>query len=281
MRSELTVRALKLMGVFAHPDDESLGAGGTLAKYASEGVEVAIVTATRGDAGRFHGHRLDDPVHPGPVELARIREAELREAASALGVRDVSCLDYRDQALDRANPRQAVADIAWHVRRQRPDVVITFGPDGSYGHPDHVAISQFTTAAMVAAADSGVAVTGEGGPGLPHVVSKLYYMAWPASTWAAYELAIQKLVSSVDGVERQATPWPDWAITTVIDTRKSWPTVWRAVSCHQSQVAAYEGLKTLSPEHHEAVWGSQSFYRAFSHVNGGRVRETDLFEGIR
>lgn len=256
------------MGVFAHPDDESLGAGGTLAKYASEGVEVAIVTATRGDAGRFHGHRPGEPMHPGPSELARIREAELRAAAAELGVRDVSCLEYRDQQLDRANPAQAVADIARHVRRQRPDVVVTFGPDGSYGHPDHVAISQFTTAALVAAADT-------------HVVSKLYYMAWPASTFAAYEQAIQKLVSNVDGVERRATPWPDWAITTAIDTRTFWPTVWRAVSCHQSQVAAYQGLTNLAPEHHEAVWGSQSFYRAFSNVNGGRVRETDLFEGIR
>lgn len=135
------------MAVFAHPDDESLGAGGTLANYASEGVEVSLVTATRGDAGRFHGRRLDDAQHPGPSQLAQIREAELRAAASALGVRDVSCLDYHDQQLDRADPRQAVADIAWHVRRLRPDVVITFGPDGGYGHPDHVAISQFTTAA--------------------------------------------------------------------------------------------------------------------------------------
>jgi LmbE family N-acetylglucosaminyl deacetylase len=269
------------MGVFAHPDDESLGAGGTLAKYASEGVEVAIVTATRGDAGRFHGRRVDDPQHPGPAELARIREVELRDAASVLGVRDVSCLDYHDQQLDRANPRQVVEDIAWHLRRQRPDVVITFGPDGAYGHPDHVAISQFTTAAMVAAADAGFEVSGDDGPLRPHVVSKLYYMAWSAATWAAYEHAIKKLVASVDGVERQATPWPDWAITTVIDTREVWPTVWRAVSCHQSQVAAYEGLKDLSPAHHEAVWGSQSFYRAFSSVNGGRVQETDLFEGIR
>ena len=275
------MRVLRLMGVFAHPDDESLGAGGTLAKYASEGVEVAIVTATRGDAGRFHGRRFDDPQHPGAAELARIREGELREAASALGVRDVSCLDYPDQGLDRADPGRAVADIAWHVRRQRPDVVITFGPDGAYGHPDHVAISQFTTAAMVAAADAGLAPHHTEGVLPPHVVSKLYYLAWPASTWAAYEHAINKLVSSVDGVERQATPWPDWAITTVIDTRRFWPTVWRAVSCHTSQVAGYERLKDLSPEHHEALWGSQSFYRAFSRVNGGRVQESDLFEGIR
>lgn len=262
------MRVLKLMAVFAHPDDESLGAGGTLAKYASEGVDVALVTATSGDAGRWHGHRVDDPQHPGAAELARIREAELRDAAAALGVRDVSCLGYPDGQLDRANPRQVVADITHHLRRHRPDVVMTFGPDGAYGHPDHIAISQFTTAAVMAAADG-------------HTVSKLYYLAWPASTWAAYESAVRKLVATVDGVERQATPWPEWAITTVIDTRQYWPAVWRAVSCHASQVAGYERLKDLSPEHHEALWGSQSFYRAFSAVNGGRVQETDLFEGVR
>ena len=112
-------------------------------------------------------------------------------------------------------------------------------------------------------------------------MSKLYYIAWPESTWAAYQSAFRKLISTVDGVERQAVPWPDWAITTVIDTRQFWSTVWRAISCHESQVAAYERLKDLSPEHHEALWGWQSFYRVFSTVNGGRARETDLFEGIR
>jgi hypothetical protein len=105
-------------------------------------------------------------------------------------------------------------------------------------------------------------------------------MAWPESTWAAYEAAIGRPVSTIDGVQRQATPWPDWAVTTVIDTRPYWSTVWRAISCHESQVAAYERLKELSPAHHQALWGSQSFYRAFSTVNGGRARETDLFEGI-
>jgi hypothetical protein len=85
----------------------------------------------------------------------------------------------------------------------------------------------------------------------------------------------------VDGVVRQATPWPDWAITTVIDARESWPTVWRAVSCHQSQIAAYERLRHLQPQHHEALWGRQSFYRVFSAVNGGRQQESDLFEGMR
>ena len=273
------MRARRLMAVLAHPDDESLGVGGTLAKYASEGVDVFLVTATRGDGGRFRGLRPDDPGHPGPRERSRIREGELRAAADVLGVREVSVLDYPDQHLHRAQPREAVGRIAAEVRRIRPDVVVTFGPDGAYGHPDHIAISQFTTAAIVAAADAGFVADGFGETPEPHSVSKLYYIAWPESTWAAYEAAIKKLTSVVDGVERQATPWPDWAITTAVDTRQVWSTVWRAVSCHDSQLGAYHRLKDLSPEHHEALWGRQSFYRVFSTVNGGRARETDLFEG--
>ena len=269
----------RLMAVLAHPDDESLGAGGVIAKYASEGIDVFLLTATRGDSGRYRGHRSDEREHPGPSALAKIREAELRAAASVLGVRDVSLLDYHDQHLDRANPRQAVAGIVEHLRRVRPDVVVTFGPDGAYGHPDHIAISQFTTAAIVAAAEPAFGCDGTEAA-VPHSVSKLYYLAWTESTWAAYQAAVRTLCSTVDGVERHATPWPDWAITTVVDTRHVWPTVWRAISCHESQVAAYERLKELSPEHHKALWGWQSFYRAFSTVNGGRARETDLFEGI-
>src|SRR6185436_13070895 len=151
----------RLLAVLAHPDDESLGVGGTLAKYASEGVDVFLLTATRGDSGRYRGHRADDHQHPGPLALAKIREAELRAAAAVLGVHEVSLLDYHDQHLDCANPRQVIAEIAGHLQRVQPDVVVTFGPDGAYGHPDHIAISQFTTAAFVAAR--------------PHTVSKLYY----------------------------------------------------------------------------------------------------------
>jgi len=106
-------------------------------------------------------------------------------------------------------------------------------------------------------------------------------MTLPRATLAAYEAAVRTLSTTVDGTERLATPWPDWAITTTIDTRRFWPTVWRAVSCHESQMAAYERLQTIAADHHEALWGSQSFYRAFSTVNGGRTRELDLFEGIR
>ena len=69
-------------------------------------------------------------------------------------------------------------------------------------------------------------------------------------------------------------------LTTVVDTRAFCGTVWQAISCHQSQMTAYEQLKNLAAEHQQAIWGAQSFYRVFSTVNGGRARETDLFEGI-
>ncbi len=273
-------RAWRLMAVLAHPDDESLGCGGTLAKYAAEGVETSLVTATRGERGRFHGHPNGSARHPGAEAMATVRERELQAAASTLGIRDVTLLDYRDQELDRADPGEAISQIAEHIRRVRPEVVLTFGPEGAYGHPDHIAISQLTTAAAVAAADAGCSHR-TSGQHEPHAISKLYYIAWPASSWTAYQEAFPSSGSTVDGVLRKATPWPDWAITTTIDTRAWWTTVWQAVSCHASQVSAYERLRDLSPASHELLWGQQSFYRAFSRVNGGRTLERDLFDGLR
>jgi len=271
--------ALRLLAVLAHPDDESLGFGGTLAKCAAEGIETHLVTATHGQSGRFRGHPPGSPEHPGAEALAAIREKELHAAAEALGIRSLAMLGYVDKQLDAAPPREVIGRIAANVRRVRPHVVVTFDPEGAYGHPDHVAISQFAAAALVAAADPGH--DGEGADLAPHAAAKLYFVAWPEPAMAAYEAAFRRMTSHVDGVEREGRPWPDWAITTVIDTRPYWNTVWRAVSCHESQITAYERLATLSPEHHEALWGWQSFYRVYSTVNGGRTRETDLFEGLR
>jgi LmbE family N-acetylglucosaminyl deacetylase len=252
------------MCVLAHPDDEALGTGGTLAQCAADGVETYRVTATRGERGRF-GDAVD---RPSPDVIGRTREAELRAAAQALGVREVCVLGYPDGGVDAIPPAVAQEAIAEHLRRVKPHVVITFGPEGAYGHPDHIAISQFTTAAVVRAASE------------EYVVSKLYYIAWSAATWAAYQSALKTLTSTVDGVVRQVVPSPDWEITTRIDTSAVWPAVWRAVLCHQTQMSIYANLAALPPEHHRALWGVQEYYRAFSLVNGGRTRESDLFEGL-
>ena len=264
---------LRLMAVLAHPDDESLGIGGTLAKYAAAGVDSYLVTATRGERGRY----FTNDNRPSDAEVGRVREAELRAAAKELGVREVALLDYLDGELDRADSAEAVSRIVEHVRRVRPHVVVTFDQFGAYGHPDHIAICQLTTAAVVAAADPDV----HAGAASPHRVAKLYYFVNDEPKWAAYQAAFKTLVSRVDGVERRAVAWPDWAISARVDTRDRWETVWRAVRCHETQLAIYQQLGELSAEHHEALWGSQTFYRVLSLVNGGREKETDLFAGIR
>jgi LmbE family N-acetylglucosaminyl deacetylase len=270
-------KPLKLMCILAHPDDESLGMGGTLAKYAAERIETYLVTATRGERG-WRGEEKD---YPGLEALGRIRETELRCAAQALGVREVNLLGCIDGDLDQADGESVIAEIADHLRRVKPDVVVTFAPEGAYGHPDHIAISQFATAAVVNAAFSLPDSEKNSNSYPPHRVSKLYYMAWTRRKWSAYESVFGNLVINIDGTERHTEPWPDWAITTVISTESFWPTVWQAVSCHKSQLVAYGKLQNLSDEHHKGLWGTQEFYRAFSLVNSGRKREADLFEGLK
>ena len=252
-----------------------MGTGGALAKCAAEGVATYLVTATRGERGRFG----DSNESPGPEIVGKAREAELLAAAKELGLREVRFLDYPDGALDTVDAAEAIEKIAGHLRRVKPQVVITFGPDGAYGHPDHIAISQLTTAAIVCAADPSFGA--QPAIGEPHRVAKLYFIAWSPKKWTAYQAALRKLVFNVDGEERQAVPWPDWAITTVIDTSRVWPAVWRAVSCHKTQMTIYRKLEELSDEHQRSLWGTQEFYRVFSSVNGGRAQESDLFEGLR
>ena len=256
---------LRLLCVLAHPDDESLGTGGTLAKYAAEGIDTFVVTATRGERGRFG----DGVESPGPEIVGREREAELRAAGRVLGVREITVLGYPDGDLQRVNRREIVQAVAGHIARIRPHVVITFDPDGAYGHPDHIAISQITCAAIVAAAASG------------HVVSKLYFIAWSEAPWRAYEAALRKLVFRVDGEERQALPWRDWAITTRLDTTAVWERVWRAVSEHRTQMAIYRKFGELAAEQQRALWGTQEFYRVFSMVDVGTGMEGELLVWLR
>src|SRR5262249_38226470 len=121
---------LKLMCVLAHPDDESLGVGGTLARYGAEGVETYLVTATRGERG-WSGPSEE---YPGLEALGRIREAELRNAVETLGVRQLTLLDYIDGDLDQAPVQEAVSRIVTALCQVQPQVVITFAHDGAYGH---------------------------------------------------------------------------------------------------------------------------------------------------
>jgi LmbE family N-acetylglucosaminyl deacetylase len=263
---------LRLMCILAHPDDESLGAGGTLARYAAEGVETYLVTATRGQRG-WKG-AADD--YPGPDALADIRSKELAAAAEVLGIRQLWLLDHMDGALEQVDADGITTRVAQLVRQVRPQVVVTFGPDGIYGHPDHIAISQFATAALVraAAADEG---TGDA----PHAVAKLYYMVATHSLLEAYQSAFGAFAKVVDGHTRGGVPWEDWMVSARLDVREYGSVVWEAISCHRSQLRDYQKLQGLPEAQRESIFGEQTYYRAFSLVNGRAQLEDDIFAGLR
>ena len=264
---------LRLMLILAHPDDESLGNGGMIAKYVAEGVETYLVTATRGEQGWF-GPKDENP---GPEELGRIREAELLQAAAVLGIREVSFLGYRDGEFDQAPADEVVAKIVGHIRRVRPHVVVTFDQNGLYGHPDHIAICQHATAAVAAAGDPSFSER----DGLPHHVSKLYYMAWTQEDVELYQSAFGELAMQINGHRRGSAPWQEWAITTRINASAHWRRVWEAIKRHRSQLPGYQKLAALPEEDHERLWGRPLYYRVFSRVSVPLTNEDDLFEGLR
>lgn len=265
---------LKLMGIFPHPDDESLGMGAAFAKCSGEGVQTTLLCATRGERG------WPGPAEtaPSPEALGRIREGELRCAAHQLGLHEVWFLDYVDGDVDQAPPLEIATRIAGHFRRIRPHVVVTFSPDGGYGHPDHIALAQFTAAALVCAADASF---DDGFAQPAHRVSKFYHMVDSTALVQAARDAIGGLGMTIDGVERHHVGWEEWAITTRIDASDYFDTIWRAILCHRSQLPGYEGLLDLPRETLTRFFAQGTFVRIYSLVNGGRTLETDLFAGLR
>lgn len=266
---------LKLLAVFSHPDDESMGMGATLAKYSAEGVETTLVCATRGERGWFGPEERN----PGPGALGQIREGELRRAAETLGLRAVHFLDTIDGDLDQANPSEVISKIVTYIRAIQPQVIVTFPPDGGYGHPDHIAISQFASAAIVCAADASYV---DAKNLLAHRVSKLYYMVDSENFVNFITPFMGDMSFLVDDQMRGENAWKEWMVTTRIDMSAHCITALRAIKCHESQLATIGALAELPEEMAAQVLALQgTFYRAFSLVNGGRKVETDLFEGIK
>lgn len=172
----------KIMVVLAHPDDESFGMGGTIALYSQQGVDVHLVCATRGEAGE-----VDPEFMEGFDTIAQRRESELRCAAGILGLEGLYFLDYRDSGMtgskDNEHPKALVnapiedvaAKIVKHIRRVKPQVVVTFDPMGGYHHPDHIAIHHATVKAFYGAGDPGSFPNGQDS----FQPEKLYYHVFP------------------------------------------------------------------------------------------------------
>jgi LmbE family N-acetylglucosaminyl deacetylase len=157
-------------------------------------------------------------------------------------------------------------------------VVVTFGPDGSYGHPAHIALAQFTARALVLAADADFV---DPEKQTPHRIMKFYHMVDSKEMVAGVKQAIGKLSMEVDGVERNHVGWEEWSVTTRIDCRDHFDSAWKATLCHRSQLPGYGPLVELPKETLIGFLGLGTFVRIFSLVNGDRQVETDLFEGLR
>lgn len=166
-----SVKRLSLLAITAHPDDESSGFGGTLAIYARRGASVGIVCATCGEAARNRGGARSRE------DLCRMRREEFGRACSVLGASWREILDYPDGGLNQVALPDLGVRLCAVIRERKPDVVLSFGPEGAYtGHPDHAAISLFATFAFHAAGrESRIA---EAGP--PHQAQRLYYLTAPA-----------------------------------------------------------------------------------------------------
>ena len=166
---------MTLLFVFAHPDDESFSGAGTAMKYAAAGARTVLVTATLGQRGK-----CGDPPVCRPEELEQVRERELREAARIIGFDEVHLLGYRDRELADAPPDAVRRALVQIIRAVRPDVALTFDPNGFNVHPDHVAVSRFTSDAIAAAQDPRF----HPDSGAPHAVRRLLWTP-PISPWDA------------------------------------------------------------------------------------------------
>ena len=146
--------AKQMLLIFAHPDDESFALGGTIAKYAQQEVNITLVVATKGEAGKTSGICK-------PEELGLVREQELRRAAEVLGIAKVIFLGYLDKEVPMAPPLEIVEKLVRIIRDVRPQVIITFGEDGASGHRDHRAIHHFAKSAIQLAKEPVEPVWGE------------------------------------------------------------------------------------------------------------------------
>lgn len=269
---------LSLLAVFAHPDDETFGTGGTLAKYVAEGVSVALVCATRGEAGEIYAPSLATR-----DTLAQVRENELRCALDILGVPTLRFLDYVDGQLSSADFQEAEGRVVRAIRELRPDVIFTFGPDGVYGHPDHIAISRLTTAAFDSAADP-TRFPDHLAQGLkPHQAKKLYYRAVSRQQFrkmlrdaasAGADISLGEIDLDNFGVDESV-------ITTRIDTDAYLGVKLRAIECHATQIQPNSPWRKATAQQLRDFMRYETYTLARSLVSVPAGIEDDLFAGIR
>ncbi len=279
-----------LLAVFAHPDDETFGPGGTLARYAAEGVDVHYACATRGDVGT-----VDAELMQGFATVGDLRWSELQAAVKILGLTGLHWLGYRDSgmpgsednrhpdALVQADHNVLVGKIVAVIRALRPYVVITFDPCGGYGHPDHVSIHYATKKAFAVASDLAQYPEQVTQGLAPFAPQKLYYTAFP-KRFLRFAVTGLRLVGrdpakfgrNQDINLAEIASW-DQQVTTRIDIARFLDIKQQASTCHKSQAGPGGMFGWLPGPIRKRLMGAETFTRAQPPVSGDPRQETDLF----
>jgi LmbE family N-acetylglucosaminyl deacetylase len=274
-----------LLAIYAHPDDEAFGTGGSLSRYAASGVQVGLICATRGEVGE-----ISDPSFATPETLGEVRESELRCAAETMGVRELIFLNYRDSGMvgtpENQDPRafinapadEVVCYLVSAIRRIRPDVVVTFEPNGGYGHPDHIAIHKHTLSAFHLAADGAYSTGGAGEQ--PWQAARLFYTAIPRSFFeqmrAQLEAAGEDMQQFANFEERG---WPDDQVTVTLDVSATVDDKWQALNCHRTQFGPKNLFRRMPEPIVKQMMSREFFAMAWPEPPPG-YKMADLFEGL-
>jgi N-acetyl-1-D-myo-inositol-2-amino-2-deoxy-alpha-D-glucopyranoside deacetylase len=236
-----------VLAIFAHPDDESLMCGGTLARLVDSGIRVVLMCGTRGEQGS-----TSDPALVPNGDLGSVRVRELAEAAAVIGIADVIPLDHSDGSLRWHHVPEFHADIVSAIERYHPEAVITFAENGLYWHLDHIGVHERTLTA--------VQTFGASAP-------PLYYVTMPQSIFrevleAAHAKRGAPLDSSFWGIEPEAFGDDEAAASFTIDVRGWVPRKIAALRCHRTQMGIRNPLVWLDEDEARHWLGVEYFRRS-------------------
>ncbi len=288
----------RLLFVFPHPDDETFGTGGSIAKYAREGVDVHYACGTRGEVGSVDAERLTPYAHlPEDQRVGALRGQELRCAADKLGLTGVHYLGYRDsgmtgspeskdsRALVNADPDRVTRSLVVLIRSLKPQVVVTFDPFGGYGHPDHIFLHHRATEAFHAAGDP----TQYPEAGAAYQPQKLYWHVFPK---AFINLAIKVIrlfrpnknkFGRNNDIDLDEIAKHNYPPTTHIDIWPYYAIKQAASQCHASQLAGSGGglFDRVPRIFHRRLMGYEHYRLVEPAMNGQQHKERDLFEDVK
>jgi N-acetyl-1-D-myo-inositol-2-amino-2-deoxy-alpha-D-glucopyranoside deacetylase len=286
----------RLLLVHAHPDDETIGTGATMAKYAAEGAHVTLITCTLGEEGEILVPALEHLAANRDGGLGEYRIGELAAAMAALGVEDHRWLGgagrWRDSGMmgEPSNDRpesfwqadldEAVGELVRVVREVRPQVMVSYDDNGGYGHPDHIQAHRVAIGAFEAAGDPA-RFSDAGEPWSP---SKFYEAVVPVSLLRTAFEALREMGEDapfgVTSPEELSFGVPDDQVTAQVDARDYLPAKIEAMRAYPTQIAVDGHFFALSNDVGQGAFGLEHFRLARGESGGPGGQEDDLFAGV-